>query len=71
MMPRIEIKPKMINRERKTIVTSSFAFFLVPFIPTNIGINTLLNEPSANIRLSIFGRVKASKKACAIGPEPR
>ena len=43
MTPRIEIKPKMINRERKTIVTSSFAFFLVPFIPTNIGINTLLN----------------------------
>ena len=71
MTPRIEIKPKITNSERKTIVTSSLAFFLVPFTSTKIGINTLLKDPSANIRLSIFGIVKASKKAWATGPEPR
>ena len=61
--PSIEIKPKIIKREKNTIVTSSLVFFFLPLTPIKIGINTLLNEPSANIRLSIFGTVNASKKA--------
>ena len=69
--PSIEIKPKIIKREKNTIVTSSSVFFFLPLTPIKIGINTLLNEPSANIRLSIFGIVNASKKAWATGPEPR
>ena len=37
----------------------------------NIGMKAVLNAPSANKRLNMFGKEKATKKASAVGPVPK
>ncbi len=64
----------MLNKKNKIIKMIDAklqAFLLSFFTSTNIGIKTLLKDPSAKIFLSIFGNVNATKNAWAMGPDPK
>ena len=64
---RIDMKSKL------NILLENFCAFFFPNTSSDeqLGTNAALNVPSENNRLNVFGILNATKKASAIGPEPR
>ena len=61
--PRAEIIVKRASKIIKIIDAKLEASLGLFFKSTNIGMNTLLKDPSANIFLSMVGSVKATRNA--------